>query len=85
MQTLPSSTVGLLKSTQVVTSVWGAVKELMENSFDAGATSVEVSDNRAPMCRVEPKSLKQFSCVFFQFIFGRPQVANLIYTHSFEP
>ena len=39
---LPEDTVSLLKSSQVVTSVWSAVKELVENSLDAGASSVEV-------------------------------------------
>ena len=39
---LPQDTVSLLKSSQVVTSVWSAVKELMENSLDAGAKNIEV-------------------------------------------
>ena len=39
---LPQDTVSLLKSSQVVTSVWSAVKELMENSLDAGARNIEV-------------------------------------------
>ena len=39
---LPQDTVSLLKSTQVVTSVWSAVKELIENSLDAGAKNIEV-------------------------------------------
>ena len=34
---LPQDTVSLLKSSQVVTSVWSAVKELVENSLDAEA------------------------------------------------
>ena len=42
LATLPEDTVSLLKSSQVVTSVWSAVKELVENSLDAGASSVEV-------------------------------------------
>ena len=39
---LPQDTVSLLKSSQVVTSVWSAVKELIENSLDAGAKNIEV-------------------------------------------
>ena len=39
---LPEDTVSLLKSSQVVTSVWSAVKELVENSLDAGSTNIEV-------------------------------------------
>ena len=34
---LPQDTERLLKSSQVVTSVWSAVKELVENSLDAEA------------------------------------------------
>ena len=39
---LPQNTMSLLKSNQVVTSVWSAVKELVENSLDAGAKNIEV-------------------------------------------
>ncbi len=39
---LPQDTVSLLKSSQVVTSVWSAVKELIENSLDAGSKNIEV-------------------------------------------
>jgi len=39
---LPQDTISLLKSSQVVTSVWSGVKELVENSLDAGATNIEV-------------------------------------------
>ena len=39
---LPQDTMSLLKSNQVVTSVWSAVKELVENSLDAGAKNIEV-------------------------------------------
>ena len=42
---LPQDTVSLLKSSQVVTSVWSAVKELIENSLDAGAKNIEVGTN----------------------------------------
>ena len=39
---LPQDTMSLLKRKQVVTSVWSAVKELVENSLDAGAKNIEV-------------------------------------------
>ena len=42
MNHLPSSTVRLISSTQVITSVSSAIKELLENALDAGATSLEV-------------------------------------------
>lgn len=42
MNLLPPSTVRLIASSQVITSVSSVVKELIENSLDAGATSIEV-------------------------------------------
>lgn len=39
---LPKETVRLLGSSQVITSVFSVVKELIENSLDAGATSLEL-------------------------------------------
>lgn len=42
MKQLPPDTVRLLSSSQVITSVVNVVKELMENSLDAGASSVDV-------------------------------------------
>ena len=39
---LPSDTVRLLGSSQVITSVFSVVKELVENSFDAGTTNLEI-------------------------------------------
>lgn len=42
LSALPASTVRLIGSTQVITSVFSVIKELLENSYDAGATSIEV-------------------------------------------
>ncbi|XP_069851748.1 PMS1 protein homolog 1 isoform X2 [Dipodomys merriami] len=42
MKQLPAATVRLLSSSQIITSVLSVVKELIENSLDAGATSIEV-------------------------------------------
>lgn len=42
LHALPTATVRLLGSSQVITSVSSAVKELIENALDAGASSVEV-------------------------------------------
>ncbi|MEJ1271129.1 PMS1 homolog 1 mismatch repair system component [Cricetulus griseus] len=42
MKQLPAATVRLLSSSQIITSVVSVVKELIENSLDAGATSIEV-------------------------------------------
>ncbi|XP_042311513.1 PMS1 protein homolog 1 isoform X5 [Sceloporus undulatus] len=42
MKQLPAETVRLLSSSQVITSVVSVVKELIENSLDANATSVDV-------------------------------------------
>lgn len=42
MKQLPSDTVRLLSSSQVITSVVNVLKELMENSLDAGALNIDV-------------------------------------------
>ncbi|XP_048962478.1 PMS1 protein homolog 1 isoform X6 [Canis lupus dingo] len=42
MKQLPAATVRLLSSSQIITSVVSVVKELLENSLDAGATSIDV-------------------------------------------
>lgn len=42
LQSLPAGTVRLLGSSQVITSVYSVVKELVENSFDAESSSVDV-------------------------------------------
>lgn len=39
---LPASTVHRIASSQVITSVSTAIKELVENSLDAGADNIEV-------------------------------------------
>jgi len=42
MKALPPETVRLLCSSQVITSVLNVIKELTENSLDAGSSSLEV-------------------------------------------
>ncbi|NP_001079545.1 postmeiotic segregation increased 1 [Xenopus laevis] len=42
MHHLPSATIHLLSSSQVITSVVSVVKELVENALDASATSIEI-------------------------------------------
>ncbi|XP_063286225.1 PMS1 protein homolog 1 [Pelobates fuscus] len=42
MHHLPSTTIRLLSSSQVITSVVSVVKELVENALDANATNVEI-------------------------------------------
>lgn len=42
LRSLPAATVRLIGSSQVITSVYSVVKELLENSLDAKATSIEI-------------------------------------------
>ncbi|XP_003962250.2 PMS1 protein homolog 1 [Takifugu rubripes] len=53
MKQLPPDTVRLLSSSQVITSVVNVVKELLENSLDAGATSIDVKLENYGLERIE--------------------------------
>ncbi|KAM7407838.1 hypothetical protein PAMA_003550 [Pampus argenteus] len=53
MKQLPADTVRLLSSSQVITSVVNVVKELMENSLDAGASSIDVKLENYGLDRIE--------------------------------
>ncbi|KAM9364166.1 PMS1 protein homolog 1 isoform 1-T2 [Pholidichthys leucotaenia] len=53
MKQLPTETVRLLSSSQVIASVVNVVKELMENSLDAGASSVDVKLENYGLDRIE--------------------------------
>ncbi|XP_061091391.1 PMS1 protein homolog 1 [Conger conger] len=53
MKPLPSETIRLLSSSQVITSVLNVVKELLENSLDAGAASVDVKLENYGLDRIE--------------------------------
>ncbi|XP_033900372.3 PMS1 protein homolog 1-like [Acipenser ruthenus] len=53
MKQLPPETVRLLTSSQVITSVLNVVKELVENSLDAGASSIEVKLDNYGFDRIE--------------------------------
>ncbi|XP_067301203.1 PMS1 protein homolog 1 isoform X1 [Pseudorasbora parva] len=53
MKALPPETVRLLCSSQVITSVLNVVKELTENSLDAGSSSLEVKLDNYGLDRIE--------------------------------
>ncbi|CAJ1078713.1 PMS1 protein homolog 1 [Xyrichtys novacula] len=53
MKQLSSDTVRLLSSSQVITSVLNVVKELMENSLDAGASSIDIKLENYGLDRIE--------------------------------
>ena len=42
LKSLPASTVRLIGSSQVITSVYSVVKELLENALDAQSTSIDI-------------------------------------------
>ncbi|XP_067891735.1 PMS1 protein homolog 1 isoform X2 [Heterodontus francisci] len=53
MQQLPLDTIRLLSSCQTISSVVNVVKELVENSLDANATSIEVKLENSGFDRIE--------------------------------
>ncbi|KAF4086580.1 hypothetical protein AMELA_G00085170 [Ameiurus melas] len=53
MKALPPDTVRLLSSSQVITSVVNVVKELVENSLDAGSSSLEIKLENYGLDRIE--------------------------------
>uniref|UniRef100_A0AAY4EHX8 HMG box domain-containing protein n=1 Tax=Denticeps clupeoides TaxID=299321 RepID=A0AAY4EHX8_9TELE len=53
MKHLPAETVRLLSSSQVINSVVNVVKELLENSLDAGSTSIDVKLENYGLDRIE--------------------------------
>ncbi|XP_035532840.1 PMS1 protein homolog 1 [Morone saxatilis] len=53
MKQLPPDTVRLLSSSQVITSVVNVVKELMENSLDAGSSSIDIKLENYGLDRIE--------------------------------
>ncbi|CDQ93184.1 unnamed protein product [Oncorhynchus mykiss] len=53
MNRLPADTVRLLSSCQVITSVVNVVKELLENSLDAGALSIDIKLENYGFDRIE--------------------------------
>lgn len=40
---LDENTIRLVTTTQIITSVYSAVKELVENAFDANAKNIEIN------------------------------------------
>lgn len=61
MKQLPPDTVRLLSSSQVITSVLNVVKELMENSLDAGASSIDV---KLVQCLLNDRIWNKEKCTF---------------------
>ncbi|CAH1399041.1 unnamed protein product [Nezara viridula] len=53
LKQLPHSTIKLISSAQVITSVSSVVKELIENSIDAGATNIEIKLENHGLDKIE--------------------------------
>ena len=53
MKALPKDTVSLITSGQIITSAFSIVKELVENSIDAGAKSIEIRLDNFGLDKVE--------------------------------
>ena len=55
MKPLPKETVSLITSGQIITSAYSVVKELVENSLDAGAMCIEIRLDNYGLDKVEVK------------------------------
>ncbi|KAI8777250.1 PMS1 protein 1 [Biomphalaria glabrata] len=53
LQLLPKSTITLIGSSQVIVSVYSVIKELVENSVDAGATSLDIKLENYGLDKIE--------------------------------
>ncbi|XP_060571412.1 PMS1 protein homolog 1-like [Ruditapes philippinarum] len=53
LKSLPSETVRLIGSSQVITSIFSVVKELVENAFDADCTNLEIKLDNFGLDKVE--------------------------------
>ena len=55
MKALPQETVSRITSGQIITSAFSVVKELVENSLDGGASSIEIRLDNFGLDKVEVK------------------------------
>ncbi|XP_055959436.1 PMS1 protein homolog 1 isoform X2 [Patella vulgata] len=79
---LPASTIRLIGSTQVITSVYSVVKELIENSFDAEATVVDVKLDNYGLDKIEVKDNGLGINVHDVPFVGQRHYTSKITTHS---
>lgn len=82
MKQLPADTVRLLSSSQVITSVVNVVKELLENSLDAGASSIELKLENYGLDQIEVRDNGSGIKAADTPVMGIKHYTSKIFTHD---
>ncbi|XP_077473568.1 PMS1 protein homolog 1 isoform X2 [Stigmatopora argus] len=82
MKQLPRETVRLLSSAQVITSVTNVVKELLENSLDAGASAIDVILENYGLDRIEVRDNGRGIAAADTPVMAMPNFTSKIQSHE---
>ncbi|XP_041366983.1 PMS1 protein homolog 1-like [Gigantopelta aegis] len=82
LSALPPNTVRLIGSTQVITSVYSVIKELIENSLDAECTNVDIKLENYGLDRIEVRDNGKGICISDIPFVARRHYTSKITSHT---